>query len=187
MKIYTKTGDEGDTGLFFGGRVSKNDIRCIAYGAIDETVSALGLSRALCNTVKIKQMLFDIQNELFTVGAELATLRENYQQMSHSYKIVDQNMVMRIEQLIDVFDAEMELPPNFILPGTSSGSSAIDLARSVLRRSERAIVDLKSQGMLNNSQVLKYVNRLSDLLFMMARYEDKDISFEVISGQKLDD
>ena len=88
MKIYTRAGDKGETGLFFGGRVPKNDPRCEAYGSVDHVVSAMGTARAFCKDEKVKRIIIDIQNQLFTVGAELATLPENYDAMKKTYKII---------------------------------------------------------------------------------------------------
>ncbi len=187
MKIYTKTGDDGYTGLFFGGRVRKNDVRCAANGSIDETVSALGLARAFCKNSEVLNILIDIQNSLFTVAAELATLPENYKDLKEFYKTIDAENVTKLEQTIDYVDSQIELPASFILPGGSPGSAALDLSRTILRRSEREVVTLKDEGKLGNEFLLKYINRLSDLLFMLARFEDKDLPVEVITGQRLND
>ncbi|MAU64767.1 MAG: cob(I)yrinic acid a,c-diamide adenosyltransferase [SAR202 cluster bacterium] len=187
MKIYTKTGDDGTTGLFFGGRVYKNDIRCEAYGEIDKTVAALGLARSLVNDDFVKELLIQLQNELFTVGAELATLEENYETMSKSYKIISSDMISNMEDNIDQLMKEVTLPPNFILPGASAGSSALDLARTTLRSAERRVVGLSKEGLLVNSNILVYINRLSDLLFILARFEDRDLPVEIITGQKKDE
>ncbi len=187
MKIYTKTGDNGDTGLFFGGRVRKNDVRCEANGSIDETVSSLGIARSFCQNPEVLTILLEIQNSLFTAAAELATLPENYKDLKKYYKIIDSENVSKLEKTIDYIDSQIQLPPSFILPGASSGSAAIDLSRSILRRAEREIVTLKDEGKLVNEFVLKYINRLSDLLFMLARFEDKNLPLEIITGQKLND
>ena len=187
MNIYTKTGDDGETGLFWGGRVLKNDPRCEAYGAIDQAVSAMGLARATCEDSVVKDLILRIQNELFTVGAELATLAENYPEMQKHYRTVNDEMIIELERIIDDLGEVVELPPNFIIPGASVGSSALDVARSTLRVSERRIVDLDANGLLVNKNILKYINRLSDTLFMMARYEDRNLPIEVITGQKINE
>ena len=187
MKIYTRAGDKGETGLFFGGRVPKNDPRCEAYGSVDHVVSAMGTARAFCKDEKVKRIIIDIQNQLFTVGAELATLPENYDTMKKSYKIIVPEMVIELEQLIDELDSEVKLPPSFILPGASPGSAVLDLARTALREAERRILDVEELGQLVNRQIIPYVNRLSDLLFMLARYEDKDLPIELITGQKINE
>jgi cob(I)alamin adenosyltransferase len=187
LNIYTKTGDDGETGLFWGGRVLKNDPRCEAYGAIDQAVSAMGLARATCEDSVVKDLILRIQNELFTVGAELATLAENYPEMQKHYRTVNDEMIIELERIIDDLGEAVELPPNFIIPGASVGSSALDVARSTLRVSERRIVDLDANGLLVNKNILKYINRLSDTLFMMARYEDRNLPIEVITGQKINE
>ena len=187
MKIYTRTGDEGYTGLFFGGRVPKNDPRCEAYGAVDHVVSAMGVARAFCRDEKVKTVILDIQNQLFTVGAELATLPENYETMKNSYKVIIPEMVTQLENKLDELDAEVNLPPSFILPGASPGSAILDLARTTLREAERRILDLQELGQLVNKEILPYINRLSDLLFMLARYEDRNLPDELITGQKINE
>ena len=187
MKIYTKTGDEGKTDLFFGGRVSKNDPRCEAYGEADLVVSAMGLARSLCVSPEVRTILISLQNEMFTVGAELATLPENYATMKEHYKIVSPEMVKNIEEIIDDLDSKVSLPPKFILPGASPGSAALDQVRSTLRSAERRIIDLFESGDLENNTILEYVNRLSDLMFMLARYEDRELPIEVITGQRVED
>ena len=187
MKIYTRTGDDGETGLFFGGRVPKNDPRCEAYGSVDHVVSALGVARALCKDGYVKSLILDIQNQLFTVGAELATLPENYEAMKNSYKVIGSGMVTDLEIKLDELDSKINLPPSFILPGASPGSASLDLARTALRESERRILDVQDLGHLVNKEILPYINRLSDLLFMLARYEDRDLPDELITGQKNDE
>ena len=184
MRIYTKTGDSGETRLLFGGRVSKTDPRCEAYGATDEAVSAMGLARSLAQDPRVKEILLDVQREMFIVGAELATDHDQHEQLQKSYNVVTSEMVDRLERLIDELDAQIELPSAFIIPGASAGSGALDMARSLLRASERRVVSLKDQGLLANPEVLRYLNRLADLLFMLARYEDRDLPFEVLTGAR---
>jgi|TARA_B110000263_G_scaffold249595_1_gene267683 cob(I)alamin adenosyltransferase len=187
LKIYTRTGDDGTTGLFFGGRVQKNDIRCEAYGEIDNSVAAIGLARTLVKDSFVKNLLVDLQNQLFIVGAELATLEENYEIMNKSYKIISLDMITNIENHIDNLTELVVLPPNFILPGASPGSASLDLARTTLRSAERRIIDLSDEGLLVNKNILLYINRLSDLLFILARFEDRELPVEVITGQKKDE
>jgi cob(I)alamin adenosyltransferase len=182
LKIYTKTGDEGETRLLFGGRVSKADPRCEAYGATDLAVSAMGLARGLSQDSKVKDILLQVQNEMFTVGAELATDASEYQNLKDNYRTVTADMVTRLEELIDELDAEVELPAAFIIPGASAASGALDMARSQLRTGERRAVELKERGLLANPEVIRYLNRLSDLLFMLARYEDRRLPLDVLTG-----
>lgn len=187
MKIYTKSGDQGETGLFFGGRVPKSDARCEAYGEADSVVSYMGLARALCLDKDNKELLLHIQNRMFTVGAELATLPENHEKLTDRYHTIDSEMITELEKYIDKLSDSVDLPSDFIVSGASPGSAALDVARTGVRTLERRLVALDSDSMLVNEEILKFVNRLSDLLFMMARYEDRDISPEVITGQRISD
>ena len=182
MRVYTKKGDTGETGLLFGGRVSKADPRCEAYGDTDTAVSAMGLGRALCKDPRVKEILLEVQREMFTVGAELATDPSKYEHLEANFSVVTSDMVERLEGLIDEIDAQIDLPRAFIVPGASPGSGALDLARSLLRMAERRVVALHEAGRLVNPEVLRYLNRLSDLLFMLARLEDKDLPFELTTG-----
>lgn len=184
MKIYTKTGDKGETRLLFGGRVSKTDPRCEAYGTTDEAVSAMGLARALCKDARVKEVLLQVQKEMFTLGAELATDPSQYEQVRTNFGVVTAEMVGRLERLIDEVDGIISLPASFIVPGASAGSGALDVARTVLRRAERRIVALRDDGLVPNPEVLRYVNRLSDLLFMLARLEDRALPYELVTGRK---
>lgn len=184
-KIYTRHGDDGETGLLYGGRVSKTDPRCEAYGTVDEAISALGLARSLVKTEKLKDIIKTVQRDLFTVGAELATDPKEYAKLQQHFSVVTQEMVEHLEHLIDDLTQEMPLPRAFIIPGASTASSALDLGRSILRRAERRVVALKEQGLLGNPQVLKYINRLGDLVFVMARYEDRDLPLESLTNETL--
>ena len=180
--IYTKRGDQGETGLLYGGRVSKTDPRCEAYGTTDEAISTLGLARSLSRDARVQEIAKQLQRELFTVGAELATDAAEYEKLKKHFSVVTPDMVERLEGLIDELKAEVPLPPVFIIPGSSPASAALDVARSVLRRAERRVVALKEQGLLLNTDVLRYLNRLSDLLFMLARYEDRHLPLEKLTG-----
>ena len=182
-KIYTRHGDEGETSLLYGGRVSKTDQRCEAYGTVDEAVSALGLARSLVKTGSLKDIIETVQRDLFTVGAELATDPKEYAKLQKHFSVVTQEMIDHLEHLIDEMNQEITLPRSFIIPGASAASGALDLSRSILRRAERQVVALKEQGILGNPQVLKYMNRLADLVFMMARYEDRDLPLEALTSE----
>ena len=184
MRIYTKTGDTGETRLLFGGRVPKTDPRCEAYGATDQAVSAMGLARALSQQPRVKEILLEVQRQMFTVGAELATDRDQYQHLQANFAVVTPEMVDRLEGYIDELESQIDLPSAFIIPGASPASGALDLARSLLRTGERRVVALQPLGLLVNPEVLRYVNRLSDLLFMLARYEDRELPFELLTGQR---
>ena len=182
-KIYTRHGDEGETGLLYGGRVPKTDPRCEAYGTLDEAVAALGLARSLVKSDKLKDIIKMVQRELFTVGAELATDPNEYSKLQKHFSVVTPDMIAHLEDLIDELNQEITLPRAFIIPGASAASGALDLGRSILRRAERRVVALKEQDLLGNPQVLKYINRLADLVFVMARYEDRDLPLEALTSE----
>lgn len=182
-KIYTRHGDEGETGLLYGGRVPKTDPRCEAYGTVDEAVSALGLARSLVKSDKLKVIIKMVQRELFTVGAELATDPKEYFKLQKHFGVVTPEMTTHLESLIDELRLEMTLPRAFIIPGASAASGALDLGRSILRRAERRVVTLNEQNLLGNPQVLKYINRLADLVFVMARYEDRELPLDALTSE----
>jgi cob(I)alamin adenosyltransferase len=163
--------------------VSKADLRCEAYGSVDEAVSALGLARALSQDERVQEVVKEVQRELFTVGAELATDAAEYDKLRKHFSVVTPAMTGRLEQLIDELEAEVTLPRQFIIPGASPASAALDMARSVLRRAERRAVELQERGQLHNAEVLRYLNRAADLLFMLARYQDRAFPPETLSGE----
>ena len=183
-RLYTKYGDEGETSLLYGGRVSKANVHCEAYGATDETVSALGLARALSEDERVCGILLELERELFTVGAELATAPDKYETFQQYFTPLSEEMTARLEGLIDDLQAEVTLPRSFILPGASPASAAMDLARTSVRRAERDVVRLKDVGGLANLEILKYLNRVSDLLFILARYEDRGLPLEKLTGDE---
>ena len=172
MKTFNKRGDGGETSLLYGGRVAKSHPRCEAYGAVDEAVSALGLARALARRKRVKEVVYGVQQELFTVGAEMATANEEDRDTPRRLFTVTEEMTQRVEGLIDELEAEIEMPRAFIIPGASSGSAALDLARTIIRRAERLAVNLQRDGLIRNESLLGYLNRLADLVFTLARYEE---------------
>ncbi len=167
MKIYTKTGDEGDTSLFGGGRVSKDDPRVRAYGEVDELNAALGFAMAL---EPADSGLATIQRDLFTIGAELATPdpAKLGKALSRSGAAINASDVGALEDIIDNHEANLKALKNFILPGGTPKAAAYHVARTVCRRAERAVVAL-SRNQAINPVIVHYLNRLSDLLFVMAR------------------
>ena len=183
MRIYTKRGDTGETGLLYGGRVSKTDPRCEAYGTVDEAISGLGLARALAQDPRVRETIEQLQRELFTVGAELATDASEYSKLRQHFSVVTPEMTAGIEQVIDQLNGQMQLPRAFIIPGASAASGALDLARTILRRAERRTVALHEAKLLVNPEVLRYLNRASDLLFILARFEDRNLPLERLSGR----
>ncbi len=182
MKLYTKKGDDGTTGLLFGGRVSKADARAQSYGEVDTAISAMGLARALCSNDRVSDVLLETQHGMFTVATELATDPAHYDVLDERYPVVTAEMVERLEGMIDEIEAEIELPRAFVVPGASSGSGAVDLARSLVRAAERRVVALEESGGSVRPDVRRYLNRLSDLLFVLARLEDKDLPTETTTG-----
>lgn len=166
MKIYTRTGDEGDTSLFAGGRVSKGHLRLHTYGTVDELNSVLGVVLAAGISADVEAVVQRIQSELFVVGADLATPLDA--EAKWLTRVIPE-MTQRLEQEIDEW--ENQLPPlkNFILPGGSMTGALLHQARTVCRRAERWLVTLKTSEPVNE-EVLRYLNRLSDWLFVLARF-----------------
>ena len=174
VKIYTKSGDKGKTNLLFGGKTSKSDLRVETYGTVDEAVSFLGLAKSLITNNEIKKIIEDLQHSLFIIGAELATTPKNKKKLNNEVKTITTDMVNNLESLIDNINEKIDLGDKFIMPGNSVGSSAIDVARTVVRRLERRIVELIGSDNSINSNIIPYVNRASDLLFILGRFEDKN-------------
>ncbi len=184
MSVVTKTGDKGDTGLLYGGRVPKDDPRVEAYGTVDEAVSALGLARATSAYPRVKEVLLAVQMELFTVGAELATDISHYEKFDAHFQRVSAEQVERLDAHIDAVEGEIDMPPTFIVPGATPASAALDLGRTIIRRAERRAVDLQRHGLLSNPEIIRFLNRLSDLVYTLARYENKDADPEVLVGRR---
>ena len=169
-KIYTRTGDAGDTGLFGGGRVPKHDLRVDAYGQVDELNAALGLALALEPHTFCRDLLEGVQRDLFTVGAELATPDATKLAKALKGPPVGPEQVAALEQAIDGYEAQVPALRQFILPGGAPKGAALHLARTVCRRAERAVVKLQREHQMGGlSSVVPYLNRLSDLLFVLAR------------------
>lgn len=173
MKTFNKKGDFGETSLLFGSRVSKDDLHCEAYGTIDEAVSLIGLARSLCSKNKTRQILFQMQKDLFIVGAELATPVTEHDRLLKQFEMINDDKVAALEKDIVELENEIEMPRSFIIPGDNTASAVIDVARATLRRAERRAVELKRQSLLVNENILKFLNRAADLLFTLARYESR--------------
>ena len=174
VKIYTRGGDDGTTGLWYGGRVEKSGARPEAYGSIDEAGAALGLCRAAAGAdPELHDGLLRLQNDLFVAGAQLATAPEAAGRLEEGVSRVTEDMVERLEEEIDRYMARVELPPKFVIPGGSELSARLDLARTAVRRAERRVVALKLAGELEDDTVLRFLNRASDFLFAAARYADE--------------
>jgi cob(I)alamin adenosyltransferase len=163
MKVYTKTGDKGTTGLLTGERIEKDSLRVETYGTIDEINSALGLARVWCAKPDNKEIIYNLQKVLMLIMAELAstTMDVHYIKEEH---------VTKFENLIDTINDQLPPLTEFIIPGGNAGSASLDLARTVTRRAERQVIKLSRQEVINE-QVLIVLNRLSDLCFMLARSE----------------
>lgn len=179
-RIYTRYGDAGETSLLYGGRVLKGDPHTEAYGVADEAVSAMGLGRALTGDAEVKTLLRDLEREMFVIMSELATDPDKYDLFLTHFNPVSPEMVTHLEETIDDLESKAEMPNVFILPGGSPPSAAIDLARSKIRTTERRAVDLKQLGLLTNDHILSYLNRLGDLLFVLARFQDRSIPLEKV-------
>ena len=183
MKIYTKTGDKGTTALFGGTRVKKYNLRIESYGTVDELNSYIGLIKDQEISKEIKNSLLQIQTELFTLGAMLATPPEKETLKSGKERLnipkIDEASILFLENGIDTMEEELPQMTHFILPGGHQAVSFCHIARCVCRRAERLSVELNDQETVNND-ILKYLNRLSDYLFVLARKLSKDLSVEEI-------
>lgn len=174
MKIYTKTGDAGETGLYGGGRLPKDAPRIEACGAVDELNATLGIARATDgiarateNNSELDALLANVQNRLFDLGAELATLHPQEKQT----RVIDAGEIELLERAIDRFEAELPPLTQFILPGGSPLAASLHLARTICRRAERRVVTLARDANEDvSAQLVVYLNRLSDLLFVLGRY-----------------
>jgi cob(I)alamin adenosyltransferase len=166
MKIYTKTGDAGETGLFGGPRVRKDDLRIEAYGTVDELNAFLGLACCESMPAEIAAAIERVQNELFAVGAELATPNPE----KHGLALIQEPHIVALERDIDALETKLQPLTQFILPGGNRGASLLHVARAVCRRAERHLVTLVNSSDANVSlRLVKYLNRLSDYLFVAAR------------------
>jgi len=172
VKIYTRTGDNGDTGLFGGGRVAKDDPRVEAYGDVDELNAVLGMARSIEVMPRIDEVLVPLQRDLFAIGALLATPDRDKMAQHLEKARIDEDRITQLEHLIDDADAELEPLRSFILPGGSPKAAALHVARTVCRRAERRVVSLQ-QTIEIPSLVVIYLNRLSDLLFTLARLANR--------------
>ncbi len=173
LKLYTKTGDDGSTGLIGSKRVAKCDPRVTAYGDVDETNAAIGLALTGCGHPDVCDMLRSIQSDLFVLGAELATPNEGVSGLASKASANAQHLIVasdaeRLEQWIDLATAEVEPLRHFVLPGGGEEAARFHLARTVCRRAERQVVSLAAKEVVR-AEALVYLNRLSDLLFALAR------------------
>jgi cob(I)alamin adenosyltransferase len=169
MRICTKTGDKGTTSLLYGSRVKKNNLRIEACGALDELNSFLGLCKPLLKNRTIKDLIKKIQQNLFLIGSEIATTASSVYKLR---KRINREDVGNLERYIEKLECKQK-DHSFVIPGKNTLSATFDVARSVTRRVERRIVALKSKGSVKNGYILMYLNRLSDLLYLLARSYEK--------------
>jgi cob(I)alamin adenosyltransferase len=174
MKVYTRKGDDGSTGLLYGGRVPKDAPGPTAYGATDEAVAALGLARPECPPdSELYGLVVRLQRELFVVGAELATRPDNRHKLTAGTTLVTAEMVAALEPIIDDLTDRFAAPTEFVLPGENRVAAALDLARTIVRRAERESVTATTVGWLEaDSFVVPYLNRLADLCWTLARWQE---------------
>lgn len=182
MKIYTKTGDKGETSLYDGTRVKKDSVRVEAYGTVDELNSYLGFARSFIEDEDVSEKIFKIQKKLFFVAGELATSNpENFKNR------ISMEHVTALEGWIDDYLTKIDKVDAFIVPGTSKGAAALHVARTICRRAERRILELSRQDEIS-SDLIKFVNRLSDTIYTLARFSEKEIilmDFEEMGREKL--
>lgn len=172
MSVTTKTGDKGITSLYLGGRIWKDDPRVELYGTLDELCSFLGLSKSLIQERRTKRLIESIQRDLFVIGAEIATKGKFIAKLEDRIGV---SYIRRIEKAIkDIESKNVFEECCFYLPGENLVSSTLDIARTVTRRAERLIVTLKRKGTLKSKHILIYTNRLSDLLYLLARSHEKN-------------
>ena len=172
LKIYTKTGDRGDTGLFGGGRVEKSDPRVEAYGEVDELNAVIGMARAVEMMPRIDEVLVPVQRDLFSIGALLATPDPEKMKQQLAKARIDDDRIAQLERAIDDGEHELEPLKSFILPGGTPKAAALHVARTVCRRAERRVVSLAREVDMPPLVVI-YLNRLSDLLFVLARVANR--------------
>jgi cob(I)alamin adenosyltransferase len=174
VKIYTRKGDDGSTSLWYGGRVPKHHGRTESYGSLDEACSQLGVARALCGPeqAELAADILRLQDDIFIAGAELATAPEAADRLEDGVSRTTEEMVAELEGRIDHYMDQVELPPQFVIPGGNQLSAQLDVARTTIRRAERHITALSEAGELISETVIHFVNRASDLAFAMARFAD---------------
>lgn len=166
---FSKRGDKGETSLLGGQRVPKFDLRPETYGILDEASSALGVAKAGTENQKIKDIIFDVQKDLLVMGAELSTLPEDYKKLGRT---ITQEDIDRLENIIEDLQKDFTMKKEFIYPGETVVSAQIDVSRTIIRRAERMAARMKSEGMVDNDMINQYLNRLADMLFTLARYEE---------------
>lgn len=169
VKIYTRKGDDGTTGLLYGGRVPKDSPLPAAYGSVDEAQAALGVARATCERGgELDELLIGLERDLWVLMAELATAPENRRKLTAGKDLVTAEMVSALEERIDDLTGRFEQPKEFVVPGQTMVAAHLDVARTVVRRAERAALGAAPP----DSQAVPYLNRLSDLCWTLARWQE---------------
>jgi cob(I)alamin adenosyltransferase len=170
MKIYTRKGDDGTTGLLYGGRVAKDSARPVAYGTVDEAQAALGVARAGCERGgELDRIIVGLEHDLWVLMAELATAPGNRHKLTEGKNLVSAAMVTALEQTIDEVTARFDQPEEFVVPGEDAVAAQLDVARCVVRRAERDALGVDDT---EATQVVPYLNRLSDLCWTLARWRE---------------
>jgi cob(I)alamin adenosyltransferase len=182
MGVSTKKGDEGYTSLYRGGRVPKHHLITEANGAVDEAVSHIGLGRSAAKEKRTKRILLQVQQDLFTVGAEVSTRKDRWKSLK---KVITPTHVEWLDKLVEEFEEALALPPGFVAFGQKENASHLDVARTAVRRAERLVVKMKSEGLVENPQLLRYLNRLSDLIFLLASFEESDATSRKAARRRL--
>jgi len=178
--VATGKGDDGTTGLLYGGRIAKDDARAEAYGTIDEAVSVLGLARAEVTALQqanrlpadvadLGETILIIQRDLFVAGAELATNPDAWDRLQDGQTRVNEAMLVRLEAMLHAAEARVEMPREFIVPGADRLSAALEQSRAVVRRAERRVIALDRERLVPGAWLMPYLNRLADLLWVLAR------------------
>lgn len=179
-EFYTRRGDEGYTGVIGDQNVLKSDSRIEALGAIDEANAALGMARSLSKSGEVKQVLLKIQRELYSIMAEVAVSLEH----GGKFAAVSGEMVGWLELQVDCYSETVEIPKAFMIPGDSVSSAAFDQARTIVRRAERRVVELHESGMVKNKEILKYLNRLSSLCYVLELNDLKENGTHILTLAK---
>lgn len=182
--ISTKFGDRGETSLLYGGRVAKSNPRVEANGIGDEVISAIGLARASCDSEFLHDELLQIQRLMFLANAEITTEIDQLDKLRAHFQTIGADHVVALDELLIRLEDQVPLPPAFIIPGASVSSAALDMARCKIRSLERQAVALFHDGMIQNEDLLAWLNRLSDCVFMMARYVDRDLPTDFVTGMR---
>jgi cob(I)alamin adenosyltransferase len=178
--FYTRKGDDGSTGQLGKGRISKNHPRIEALGTLDEVSAAMGLARALCQSQPTKPILMEIQRDLYTMMAQISATPEN----TERFQTLDMPRVQWLESQVDKLSSQVPMPAEFILPGDSLSGAALSLARTIVRRAERRVVELYTAGEIQNQYFIQYLNRLSSLCFVLELLENQNTGHKTTLAKK---